>query len=54
MKTTALVLGMISAFIFSSCKCDPDEDEPRNKTKKATENTTAKTGVPESDTLQIK
>ncbi|MDR2235875.1 MAG: hypothetical protein LBE92_07105 [Chryseobacterium sp.] len=52
MKTTALVLGMVSAFIFSSCKCDPDEDEPRNKT--TTKSTAAKTGMPESDTLQIK
>lgn len=52
MKITALVLGMISAFAFASCKCDLEEDEPKNK--KITEKTAAKTGMPESDTLQIK
>ncbi|WP_157845058.1 hypothetical protein [Chryseobacterium indologenes] len=52
MKTTALVLGIISAFALTSCKCDIEEDEPKNK--KTTENTAAKTGIPKSDTLQIK
>ena len=31
MKTTALILGILSLFVFSSCKCDFDEDEPENK-----------------------
>ncbi|MCJ8153383.1 hypothetical protein MKJ01_06355 [Chryseobacterium sp. SSA4.19] len=34
MKTTALILGILSLFVFSSCKCDFDEDEPENKYNK--------------------
>lgn len=31
MKITALLLGIIGLFAISSCRCDFDEDEPKNK-----------------------
>ena len=56
MKTTALILGILSAFTFSSCKCDIEEDEPKNKKQNTAQNKNGSinnTG-PESDTLQIR
>jgi uncharacterized lipoprotein YehR (DUF1307 family) len=31
MKITALLFAIISFFTLASCKCDFDEDEPKNK-----------------------
>jgi hypothetical protein len=56
MKTTALILGILSLFIFSSCKCDFDEDEPENKYHKdetATNNRGTDTIIL-NDTLRVK
>lgn len=54
MKTTALLLGIISLFALSSCKCDFDEDEPKNKYDGNNSGTNKNSSVPESDTLRIK
>jgi len=55
MKTTALLLGIISLFALSSCKCDFDEDEPKNKYDGNKSGTNKKNGsTSEKDTLQIK
>ncbi|SEM35723.1 hypothetical protein SAMN05421856_102586 [Chryseobacterium taichungense] len=55
MKTATLVLGILSLFVFSSCRCGFDEDEPRNKYDgNNSDSSQNKTGTPESDTLQIK
>jgi hypothetical protein len=56
MKTTALILGILSLFIFSSCKCDFDEDEPENKYDKdemASNNRDTHT-ITLNDTLRVK
>jgi hypothetical protein len=55
MKTTAtLVLGILSLFVFSSCRCGFDEDEPKNKYDgNNSDSDKNKTGVPKGDTLQI-
>ncbi|WP_346985318.1 hypothetical protein [Chryseobacterium sp. POE27] len=50
MKTTTLVLGILSMFAFSSCRCGFDEDEPKNKY----DNKNSDSNKAESDTLQIK
>lgn len=50
MKTTTLVLGILSLFAFSSCRCGFDEDEPRNKY----DNKNSDTNTAKSDTLQIR
>ncbi|MEC3876338.1 hypothetical protein [Chryseobacterium salviniae] len=55
MKTTALLLGIISLFAISSCKCDFDEDEPKNKydgNNSGTHKNNSSTS--ENDTLRIK
>lgn len=54
MKTTALILGVLSLFTFTSCRCNLDEDENRKRDQKNNHATTAKTGIPESDTLNIR
>lgn len=54
MKTTALLLGIISLFAISSCKCDFDEDEPKSKYDGKNSGTSKNSSVPESDTLRIK
>lgn len=51
MKTTALILGVLSLFTFTSCRCNIDEDENRKRDQK---NNTAKVRIPESDTLNIR
>lgn len=55
MKTTALLLGIISLFALSSCKCDFDEEEPKNKYDGKNSGTNKNNGsTSENDTLQIK
>lgn len=54
MKTTALILGVISLFAFASCRCNIDEDENRKRDQKNNPPNTGKTGLPESDTLSIR
>lgn len=34
MKTTALILGVLSVFAFSSCRCNLDEDESKKETRR--------------------
>ncbi len=54
MKTTALLLGMISFLTLSSCKCDFDEDEPKNKYDGNISDTNKNSGsTSENDTLRI-
>ncbi|WP_343658409.1 hypothetical protein [Chryseobacterium sp.] len=54
MKTTALVLSVISLFALTSCRCNIDEDENRKRDQKNNPANTAKPGIPESDTLNIR
>jgi hypothetical protein len=54
MKTTALILGVISLFAFTSCRCNIDEDENKKRDQKNNPVNTGKTGLPESDTLSIR
>lgn len=56
MKTTAFILGILSAFTFTSCKCEIEEEEPKNKYKNSAQSKKGGTGQPgsESDTLQIR
>jgi hypothetical protein len=54
MKKTALILGILSLCTLVSCKCDFDEDEPRNKYPE--ENTTSNKSIAssESDSLNLR
>ncbi|MGV2450754.1 UNVERIFIED_CONTAM: hypothetical protein POZ17_11130 [Ralstonia mannitolilytica] len=54
MKTTALILGVISLFAFTSCRCNIDEDENQKRDQKSSSSNTDKSGLPESDTLSIR
>lgn len=54
MKTTALILGVISLFAFTSCRCNIDEDENKKRDQKSSSSNTDKSGLPESDTLSIR
>ncbi|MEF9478332.1 hypothetical protein OWR28_12115 [Chryseobacterium sp. 1B4] len=54
MKTTTLILGVLSLFTFTSCRCNIDEDENRKRDQKNNPANTAKTGIAESDTLKIR
>lgn len=54
MKTTALILGVISLFAFTSCRCNLDEDENQKRDQKSSSTTADKSGVTESDTLSIR
>ncbi|WP_167459722.1 hypothetical protein [Chryseobacterium arthrosphaerae] len=54
MKATALILGVLSVFAFSSCRCNLDEDESKKRDQKSNAAITGKTGLPESDTLNIR
>ncbi len=54
MKNTALLLGIISLFAFSSCKCDFDDDEPRNKYDENNSGTNKNKGSVSNDTVRIK
>lgn len=53
MKTTVLLLGIIGLFAMSSCRCDFDEDEPKNKYDGDKSDTHKNTGSAENDTLRI-
>ncbi|WP_164723259.1 hypothetical protein [Chryseobacterium aureum] len=53
MKTTALILGVLSLFAFASCRCNIDEDENKKRDQKNPPSA-GKTDVPESDTLSIR
>ncbi|MBE4948856.1 hypothetical protein [Chryseobacterium culicis] len=53
MKTTAIILGVLSVFEFSACRCNIDEDENRKRDQKNSPAGVNRTGVPESDTLSI-
>lgn len=54
-KTATLVLGILSLFVFSSCRCGFDEDEPKNKYDgNNSDSSQNKTITVENDTLQIK
>lgn len=50
MKIATLMLGVLSLFVFSSCRCGFDEDEPRNKY----DNKNPDGNKAKNDTLQIK
>ncbi len=56
MKTTALILGILGLLVFSSCKCDFDEDEAENKYDK--EETVSKNKyahrIVKNDTLSVR
>lgn len=57
MKTTALLLVFLCLTALTSCKCDLEEDEPRNKYKSSTENeklSHKNINPPENDTIQLK
>ncbi|WP_157844624.1 hypothetical protein [Chryseobacterium sp. Leaf201] len=56
MKTTALILGILSLFTFSSCKCDFDEDEAENKydKEKTVSNGRYTNSIAQNDTLRVK
>ncbi|MFS4469939.1 hypothetical protein [Chryseobacterium sp. T20] len=54
MKTTAFILGVLSVFAFNSCRCNIDEDENRKRAQKNNPPSAGKTGLPESDTLNIR
>lgn len=56
MKNTALILGILSLFIFSSCKCDFDDDEPENKYDKdeMASNNRGTDTITVNDTLRVK
>ncbi|RKE81398.1 hypothetical protein [Chryseobacterium sp. AG363] len=54
MKTTALILGVISLFAFTSCRCNIDEDESKKRDQKSSSSNTDKSCLPESDTLSIR
>ncbi|SMO45403.1 hypothetical protein SAMN06265171_101935 [Chryseobacterium rhizoplanae] len=54
MKATALILGVISLFAFTSCRCNIDEDENKKRDQKNNPANAGKTGLPENDTLSIR
>ncbi len=56
MKTTALLLGILGLFTFSSCKCDFDEDEAENKydKEKTVSNDQYTNTIAQNDTLRVK
>lgn len=54
MKTTAFILGVLSLFAFTSCRCNIDEDENRKRDQKNNPPSAGKTNLPESDTLSIR
>lgn len=54
MKTTAFILGVLSVFAFSSCRCNLDEDESKKRDQKSKAVNADKSGLPESDTLKIR
>ena len=56
MKTTAtLLLGIFCLFAITSCKCDFDEDEAKNKYDNPSENEklNKNTNSAEQDTVQL-
>lgn len=56
MKISALILGILSLFTFSSCKCDFDEDEAENKydKEKRVNNDQYTSTIAQNDTLRVK
>ncbi|WP_155844975.1 hypothetical protein [Chryseobacterium daeguense] len=55
MKTTALLLGFFCLLSATSCKCDFDEDEPRNKYDNAENKKKGKSSKSaENDSIQLK
>ena len=55
MKTAALIIGIVSVYIFTSCRCDIDEKDSKENTTES-ENTKKKTSGnnSENDTLNIR
>ncbi|WP_185097140.1 hypothetical protein [Chryseobacterium sp. IHB B 17019] len=55
MKTTAtLLLGLFCLLTFTSCKCDFDEDEAKNKYDNPSESEKLNKNSAEQDTIHIK